>query len=90
MGWSPWVSVQSGATVALPAGRFLQYRAELRASAGERPALREVSFHHRCGELVAWGDPAAGLSIAYVTRRLGDFDRVDAIETAITPLRLLT
>jgi hypothetical protein len=44
VGWSSWFGVQSGASVALPTGRFLQYRAELRASAGERPALREVSF----------------------------------------------
>ena len=42
--WSPWFGLQAGTAVALPTGRFLQYRAELRASAGERPAVREVSF----------------------------------------------
>lgn len=42
------------------------------------------------GGNAAWADPATGHSIAYVTRRVGDFDRVSAIDTAITSLRLLT
>jgi hypothetical protein len=44
VGWSPWFSVRSGAAVTLPTGRFLQYRAELSASAGEQPTLRAASF----------------------------------------------
>jgi CubicO group peptidase (beta-lactamase class C family) len=42
------------------------------------------------GGNAAWADPAAGHSIAYVTRRIGDFDRVGAVDTAISSLRLLT
>jgi CubicO group peptidase (beta-lactamase class C family) len=42
------------------------------------------------GGNAAWADPATGHAIAYVTRRLGDFDRVDALDKAISALRLLT
>jgi CubicO group peptidase (beta-lactamase class C family) len=42
------------------------------------------------GGNAAWADPAAGHAIAYVTRRIGDFDRVSAIDTAISSVRLLT
>jgi CubicO group peptidase (beta-lactamase class C family) len=42
------------------------------------------------GGNAAWADPASGHSIAYVTRRIGDFDRVTAIDTAISSLGPLT
>lgn len=42
------------------------------------------------GGNAAWADPAAGHAIAYVTRRIGDFDRVSVIDTAISSARLLT
>ena len=42
------------------------------------------------GGNAAWADPARGHSIAYVSRRVGDFDQVTAIDTAISSLRLLT
>jgi CubicO group peptidase (beta-lactamase class C family) len=42
------------------------------------------------GGNAAWADPATGHSIAYVTRRLGDFERIGAIDTAISSVRLLT
>jgi CubicO group peptidase (beta-lactamase class C family) len=35
------------------------------------------------GGNAGWADPASGLAIAYVTRRLGDFAAVDRIETAL-------
>mgnify|MGYP004492668429 CR=1 FL=1 len=35
------------------------------------------------GGSAGWADPARGHAIAYVTRRLGDFDRVNALEAAI-------
>ncbi len=35
------------------------------------------------GGNAGWADPARGLAIAYVTRRLGDFDAVDRIEAAL-------
>jgi CubicO group peptidase (beta-lactamase class C family) len=35
-----------------------------------------------------WADPARGLAIAYVTRRLGDFDAVDRIDAALAELPL--
>jgi CubicO group peptidase (beta-lactamase class C family) len=35
------------------------------------------------GGSAGWADPATGHAIAYVTRRLGDFERVDAIEAAL-------
>lgn len=35
------------------------------------------------GGNAGWGDPSKGHAIAYVTRHLGDFDRVDAIEAAL-------
>jgi CubicO group peptidase (beta-lactamase class C family) len=40
------------------------------------------------GGNAAWADPAAGHAIAYVTRRIGDFDRVSAVDTALSSLRL--
>ncbi len=40
------------------------------------------------GGNAAWADPAAGHSIAYVTRRIGDFDRVEAVDTALSSVRL--
>jgi CubicO group peptidase (beta-lactamase class C family) len=36
-------------------------------------------FGGNCG----WADPAAGLTIGYVTRRLGDFAAVDRIDAAL-------
>jgi CubicO group peptidase (beta-lactamase class C family) len=42
------------------------------------------------GGNAAWADPAAGHAIAYVTRRIGDFDRVGAVDTALSSVRLLT
>jgi CubicO group peptidase (beta-lactamase class C family) len=42
------------------------------------------------GGNAAWADPATGHAIAYVTRRIGDFDRVGAIDSALSSLRLLT
>lgn len=42
------------------------------------------------GGNAAWADPATGHAIAYVTRRIADFDRVEAIDSAISSLRLLT
>ncbi|NMO57514.1 beta-lactamase family protein [Actinoplanes sp. TBRC 11911] len=38
------------------------------------------------GGNAGWADPAAGLAIAYVTRRLGDFAAVDRIENALGSL----
>jgi CubicO group peptidase (beta-lactamase class C family) len=35
------------------------------------------------GGNAGWADPATGHAIAYVTRRLGDFEQVDAIEAAL-------
>ena len=35
------------------------------------------------GGNAGWADPATGLAVAYVTRRLGDFDAVDRIEAAL-------
>jgi CubicO group peptidase (beta-lactamase class C family) len=35
------------------------------------------------GGNAGWFDPARGQAIAYVTRRLGDFDAVDRIEAAL-------
>jgi CubicO group peptidase (beta-lactamase class C family) len=37
------------------------------------------------GGNAAWADPARGLAIAYVTRRLGDFATVDRIDDALKP-----
>jgi CubicO group peptidase (beta-lactamase class C family) len=42
------------------------------------------------GGNAAWADPATGHAIAYVTRRIGDFDRVDAIDAALSSVRLPT
>jgi CubicO group peptidase (beta-lactamase class C family) len=42
------------------------------------------------GGNAAWADPATGHAIAYVTRRIGDFDRVSAIDAALSSVRLLT
>jgi CubicO group peptidase (beta-lactamase class C family) len=42
------------------------------------------------GGNAAWADPATGHAIAYVTRRIGDFDRVTAIESALSSSGLLT
>jgi len=42
------------------------------------------------GGSAGWADPARGHAIAYVTRRLGGFTRVDAIDTAISSVRLLS
>jgi len=42
------------------------------------------------GGNAAWADPATGHAIAYVTRRLGDFERVSAIDSAISSARLLS
>jgi CubicO group peptidase (beta-lactamase class C family) len=39
--------------------------------------------HGGLGGNAGWADPASGLAIAYVTRRLGDFAAVDRIETAL-------
>ncbi len=38
------------------------------------------------GGNAGWADPASGLAIAYVTRRLSDFTTVDLIETALKSL----
>ncbi|MGX6604408.1 serine hydrolase [Micromonosporaceae bacterium Da 78-11] len=38
------------------------------------------------GGNAGWADPANGLAIAYVTRRLGDFTAVDRIERALKTL----
>jgi CubicO group peptidase (beta-lactamase class C family) len=35
------------------------------------------------GGNAGWFDPARGLAVGYVTRRLGDFDAVDRIEAAL-------
>jgi CubicO group peptidase (beta-lactamase class C family) len=35
------------------------------------------------GGNAGWADPATGHAVAYVTRRLGDFEQVDAIEAAL-------
>jgi CubicO group peptidase (beta-lactamase class C family) len=35
------------------------------------------------GGSAGWADPATGYAIAYVTRRLGEFDRVSAVEAAL-------
>jgi CubicO group peptidase (beta-lactamase class C family) len=35
------------------------------------------------GGNAGWADPATGHAIAYVTRQLGEFDRVEAIEAAL-------
>jgi CubicO group peptidase (beta-lactamase class C family) len=40
------------------------------------------------GGNAAWADPAKGHAIAYVTRQLGDFERIGAIDSAISSLRL--
>ncbi|MFB9362429.1 serine hydrolase domain-containing protein [Actinoplanes nipponensis] len=42
------------------------------------------------GGNAAWADPATGHTIGYVTRRIGDFARVEAIDGAISSVRLLT
>jgi CubicO group peptidase (beta-lactamase class C family) len=42
------------------------------------------------GGNAGWADPARGHAIGYVTRRLGDFERVDALDTAISSVRLLS
>lgn len=42
------------------------------------------------GGNAAWADPATGHAIGYATRRIGDFDRVSALDTAISSLRPLT
>jgi CubicO group peptidase (beta-lactamase class C family) len=42
------------------------------------------------GGNAAWADPAEGHAVAYVTRRLGDFDRVSAVDDAISSSRLLS
>jgi len=39
------------------------------------------------GGNAAWADPATGHAIAFVTRQLGDFDRVEAIDAAISSVR---
>ncbi|MEV4640693.1 serine hydrolase domain-containing protein [Actinoplanes sp. NPDC049548] len=41
------------------------------------------------GGNAGWADPARGHAIAYVTRELGDFERVGAIDTAISSVELL-
>ncbi|MBB4767098.1 serine hydrolase domain-containing protein [Actinoplanes digitatis] len=41
------------------------------------------------GGNAAWADPATGHAIAFVTRQLGDFDRVEAIDAAIASVRPL-
>ncbi|AGL13683.1 serine hydrolase [Actinoplanes sp. N902-109] len=41
------------------------------------------------GGSAGWADPARGHAIGYVTRRLGDFARVDAIDAAISSVRSL-
>jgi CubicO group peptidase (beta-lactamase class C family) len=38
------------------------------------------------GGNAGWADPARGLAVAYVTRRLGEFDAVDRIEEALQKL----
>ena len=42
------------------------------------------------GGNAGWADPVRGHAIAYVTRRLGGFERVDAIDNAISSVRLLS
>ncbi|MEV4705512.1 serine hydrolase domain-containing protein [Actinoplanes sp. NPDC049316] len=42
------------------------------------------------GGNAGWADPARGHAIAYVTRRLGGFRRVDALDAAISSVRLLS
>jgi len=42
--------------------------------------------HGGLGGNAGWADPASGLAIAYVTRRLGDFAAVDRIESALKSL----
>jgi CubicO group peptidase (beta-lactamase class C family) len=42
------------------------------------------------GGNAAWADPANGHAVSYVTRRIGDFDRVGAIDAALSSARLLT
>jgi CubicO group peptidase (beta-lactamase class C family) len=42
------------------------------------------------GGNAAWADPAGGHAISYVTRRLGDFDRVSALDSSIATVRLLS
>jgi CubicO group peptidase (beta-lactamase class C family) len=42
------------------------------------------------GGNAAWADPVTGHAISYVTRRIGDFDRVSAIDTALSSTRPLT
>ncbi|ROP30922.1 CubicO group peptidase (beta-lactamase class C family) [Couchioplanes caeruleus] len=42
------------------------------------------------GGNAGWADPARGRAIAYVTRRLGDFDRVTAIDASISSVESLS
>ena len=42
--------------------------------------------HGGLGGNAGWADPASGLAIAYLTRRLGDFAAVDRIESALKSL----
>jgi hypothetical protein len=35
------------------------------------------------GGNAGWADPASGHAIAYVTRRLGEFDRVEAVDDVL-------
>jgi CubicO group peptidase (beta-lactamase class C family) len=42
------------------------------------------------GGNAAWADPATGHAISFVTRQLGDFDRVGAIDAALSSVRLLS
>jgi CubicO group peptidase (beta-lactamase class C family) len=47
---------------------------------------REVTWGQGgLGGNAGWADPVRGLAIAYVTRRLDDFDTVDRIESALKP-----
>ena len=41
------------------------------------------------GGNAAWADPATGHAISYVTRLIGDFDRVSAVDAALSSVRLL-
>jgi CubicO group peptidase (beta-lactamase class C family) len=42
--------------------------------------------HGGLGGNAGWADPERGLAVAYVTRRLGEFDAVDRIEKALNSL----